>query len=125
MLARREPGYEPCYPDGRIRVLVPQSMSQSALNSVSPDTGRETIDRRVAAGPRTETAEGPWLVWGRTSFAVAVVVALLALGIANVTMYSRWHEVEDGVLWGARAEGVTAIEIARGSAAAAAGVERG
>ena len=39
--------------------------------------------------------------------------------------YSRWHEVEDGVLWGVRAEGVTAIEIARGSAAAEAGIQPG
>jgi PAS domain S-box-containing protein len=40
-------------------------------------------------------------------------------------MYSRWHEVEDGVLWSARAEGVTAAEVAAGTAAAAAGIERG
>ena len=44
---------------------------------------------------------------------VGVVVVLLALGVANIAMRARWHEVEDGVLWGARAEGVTA---ARGRA---------
>ena len=32
---------------------------------------------------------------------------------------ARWHEVEDGVLWGARAEGVTAVEVAPGSAGGA------
>src|SRR4029077_11595353 len=69
--------------------------------------------------------EARWLVWGRSIFAVAVVVALIALGVANVAMYSRWHEVEDGVFWGARAEGVTAVEVAAGSAAAAAGIQRG
>jgi two-component system NtrC family sensor kinase len=69
--------------------------------------------------------ESPWLVWGRTAFAVGVVVVLLALGIANVAMYSRWHEVEDGVLWGVRGEGVTALEVAAGSTAAVAGIERG
>jgi len=58
-------------------------------------------------------------------FAVSVVVLLVALGVANVAMYSRWHEVEDGVLWSARAEGVTASEVAAGTAAAAAGIERG
>ena len=58
-------------------------------------------------------------------FAVTVVVFLVALGVANVAMYSRWHEVEDGVLWSARAEGVTATEVAAGTAAAAAGIERG
>ena len=70
-------------------------------------------------------AEARWLVWGRSVFAVTVVALLVALGIANVAMYSRWHEVEDGVLWSGRAEGVTASEVAAGSAAAAAGIERG
>src|SRR5947208_15628501 len=40
-------------------------------------------------------------------------------------MRARWHEVEDGVLWTARGEGVVAAEIAPGSAAASAGIERG
>ena len=74
---------------------------------------------------RAEPVEARWLVWGRSLFAVTVVAALVALGIANVAMYSRWHEVEDGVLWSARAEGVTAAEVAAGTAAAAAGIERG
>jgi PAS domain S-box-containing protein len=72
-----------------------------------------------------EPAEARWLVWGRSVFAVTVVVLLVALGVANVAMYSRWHEVEDGVLWSGRAEGVTASEVAAGSAAAAAGIQRG
>src|SRR5438270_12942842 len=72
-----------------------------------------------------EPVEARWLVWGRSVFAVTVVALLVALGIANVAMYSRWHEVEDGVLWSGRAEGVTATEIAAGTAAAAAGIERG
>src|SRR5258707_6798850 len=72
-----------------------------------------------------EPLETRWLVWGRSAFAVTVVVFLVALGVANVAMYSRWHEVEDGVLWSARAEGVTATEVARDTAAAAAGIERG
>jgi PAS domain S-box-containing protein len=72
-----------------------------------------------------EPVEPRWLVWGRGLFAVTVVVLLVALGIANVAMYSRWHEVEDGVYWTARAEGVTASEVAAGTAAAAAGIQRG
>src|SRR5581483_373539 len=56
---------------------------------------------------------------------IAIVVALATLGVANVALYSRWHEVEDGVLWGARAEGVTALEVAPDSAGASAGVRRG
>src|SRR6476469_9822785 len=69
--------------------------------------------------------EARWLVWGRSAFAVVVVTLLVALGVANVAMYSRWHEVEDGVLWSSRAEGVTATEIVPGSAAALAGIQAG
>ena len=72
-----------------------------------------------------ESIEAPWLAWGRSVFAVTVVVLLVALGVANAAMYSRWHEVEDGVLWTARAEGVTASEVATGTAAAGAGILRG
>jgi two-component system NtrC family sensor kinase len=96
-------------PDGEVSMEAPGlqlvNMPEPVLN-VPPDEAR-------------------WLVWGRSVFAVAVVVALIALGVANVAMYSRWHEVEDGVFWGARAEGVTAVEVAAGSAAAAAGIQRG
>ena len=73
----------------------------------------------------TATRESPWTTWGRSLLAVAVIVGLTALGIANVAMYARWHEVEDGVLWAARSEGVTAIEIAPASSAARAGVQYG
>ena len=74
---------------------------------------------------RQEPVEGRWLSWGRSAFAIVVVVILIALGIANLEMRARWHEVEDGVLWSARAEGVVAAGIAPGSAAATAGIERG
>jgi two-component system, NtrC family, sensor kinase len=66
-----------------------------------------------------------WFAWGRSLFAAAVVALLVALAITNIALYSRWHEVEDGVLWNTRAEGVTAIEVAPGSAAASVGIERG
>jgi two-component system NtrC family sensor kinase len=72
-----------------------------------------------------EPVEARWLVWGRSVFAVVIVLLLVALGIANVAMYSRWHEVEDGVLWSNRSEGVTATEVASGTAAEAAGIQRG
>ncbi len=73
----------------------------------------------------SESIESRWLVWGRSAFVVAVTLVLLTLGVANVTLYSRWHEVEDGVQWDARPEGVTAVEIADGSAAAVGGLQRG
>ncbi|MGE3509178.1 MAG: ATP-binding protein [Vicinamibacterales bacterium] len=58
-------------------------------------------------------------------FGLAVVLVLIALGISNITLRLRWHEVEDGVLWSNRAEGVTAIEVASGSPGAAAGIRPG
>src|SRR5712671_5160574 len=95
-------GYDVCYLDGR----------QSVGDRFEPYS---MIDSSPA---HAEPVEARWLAWARSLVAVIVVVVLVALGIANVAMYSRWHEVEDGVYWGARAEGVTAAEIMPGSAGA-------
>ena len=65
------------------------------------------------------------LAWGRSLFALAVVAVLLVLGLANIAMRAQWHQVEDGVLWQARPEGVTAAEVAASSPAGAAGIVRG
>ena len=43
-----------------------------------------------------------------------MVVVLVVLGVENMALRARWHEVEDGVLWAARAEGVTAVEVVAG-----------
>src|ERR1043165_6854749 len=101
-----EPGYELCYVGAR--------------PSVSVSTPSSERDPSVSFDPASS-----WLAWSRSAFAVAVVVVLVALGISNIALYTRWHEVEDGVLWGSRPEGVTALEVATGSAASAAGTERG
>jgi PAS domain S-box-containing protein len=69
--------------------------------------------------------EGRWLAWGRSAFALTVVVVLLALGVANIATWGQWHELEDGVLWGSRASAVTALEVAPGSPAARAGIQPG
>src|SRR5438445_9759024 len=95
----------PCYLDGGTRVaeqVVVRSwpMSDPPLN-VSPSDNRPTPS---AGAP--EPLETRWITWGRSLLAVAVVSVLVALGIANITTRARWHEVEDGVLWAARAEGV-------------------
>jgi len=66
-----------------------------------------------------------WIAWGRSVFALVVVGMLLALGVANIAQRARLHQVEDGVLWADRAEGVTAVEVAEGSPAARAGIQRG
>ena len=74
---------------------------------------------------RAEPAEARWRVWGRSVFALVVVLFLAGLGIANVVTHARWHEVEDGVFWDTRPEGLTAIEVDPGSAAAHASIKRG
>ena len=91
--------------------------------SASPDRAASIEGRPSTDAGRA--GEGRWLSWGRSLFAVAVVLVLVALGIANIAMRARWHEVEDGVLWGARPEGVTALEVSTGSVAALAGVVPG
>jgi hypothetical protein len=56
---------------------------------------------------------------------VVVVSVLLCLGAANIAARAAFREVEDGVLWAARAEGVVAADIADGTPAAAVGIARG
>src|SRR3989442_5193393 len=102
--------YELCYLDGRQSVAGEPPVHDSMSDPLVPPTA---------------STESPWLVWGRSVFALTIVAILLALGVANIGTRARWHEVEDGVLWAGRAEGVTALEVARGSAADAAGIHRG
>jgi PAS domain S-box-containing protein len=65
------------------------------------------------------------IVWGRSLLALAVVGLLLVLGVSNIALRAQAHQVEDGVLWADRAEGVTVADIADGSPAVRAGIERG
>jgi two-component system NtrC family sensor kinase len=58
-------------------------------------------------------------------FPIVVVGVLLSLGAANIVARATFDEVEDGVLWTLRPEGVTAAEIANRTPAARAGVQRG
>src|SRR6185436_10253603 len=104
-------GYGACYPDGRRRVQDRRDLSVETMFD--------------AAIPHAETAEARWVVWGRSASAVVIVLVLVGLGVANIAMYSRWHEVEDGVLWDGRAEGVTAVDVLPQSAGAAAGIKAG
>src|SRR5438067_1642944 len=86
---------------------------------------RHAEARRSTFSSRHESADSSRRPWGRSIFAVAIVAAMSALGVANIVVRAQWHQVEDGVFWGTRAEGVTAVDVARGSAAEAAGVEPG
>jgi PAS domain S-box-containing protein len=71
-----------------------------------------------------KTSIDRWFAW-RTLFAVSVVVVLAALGVENIVKHAAGREVEDGVLWADRAEGVTAIDIAPHSPAADVGIRAG
>ena len=74
--------------------------------------------RRAAAGVSQPRAAG-WFA------ALAVVLALLGLGLTNIFIRATWHEVEDGVLWVSRPDGVTAAELADRAPAKRAGVRLG
>ena len=74
---------------------------------------------------RPELVESRLRAWGRSVFAATVVVVLVGLGIANIVQRAEWRQVEDGVFWADRAEGVTAADVALGSPAAQAGITRG
>jgi PAS domain S-box-containing protein len=71
------------------------------------------------------TAEPRWRTWLRPIAVVLVAAVLLGLGVANIVMRVRWHEVEDGVLWATRPQGVTAVAVAPDSPAAAGGLLAG
>ncbi len=66
-----------------------------------------------------------WSRWSRPALPILVVSALLCLGAANVASRVTWRELEDGVFWTARPEGVVAADIAVGTPAAAVGLARG
>src|SRR5215212_3550736 len=54
-----------------------------------------------------------------------IVAALLCLAGLNIGQRATWRELEDGVLWKAAGGEVVASEVANGTAAARAGLERG
>src|SRR6476620_8037466 len=74
---------------------------------------------------RPQEPETLWRTWARPLSVITIVVVLVGLGIANVVMRARWHQVEDGVLWSDRSQGVTAVAIAADSPAAASGLQPG
>src|SRR6478672_9342447 len=66
-----------------------------------------------------------WAAWGRLAVALAFVATLLGLGAANIALRASWSEVEDGVLWVAGPQGVTASDIAPNTPAARVGLKSG
>lgn len=63
--------------------------------------------------------------WGVSLLAASVVAILLCLAAANVVVRANWNEVEDGVLWVERSEGLYAEQVATDSAASIAGLLQG
>lgn len=63
--------------------------------------------------------------WGSAAVAVVVTAVLLTLVAANITVRFSWAEVEDAVLWEARAEGVVAAKVGPEGAGAHAGIRPG
>ena len=55
----------------------------------------------------------------------AAVAALLGLAALNIMQRASWSEMEDGVLWKVSGNEVAAAEIAQGTAAEQAGLQRG
>jgi len=66
-----------------------------------------------------------WSRWSRPALPVVVVSALLCLGIANISTRATWREVEDGVLWTTRPDGVVAADVASDTPADRVGLKRG
>jgi len=69
--------------------------------------------------------ESPLVAWVRPISAVAVTLILIGLGLANIATRARFNQVEDGVFWDVRSEGVTAVEVAPRSAGSGAGIVSG
>ena len=91
----------------------------------NPTLTTEAVENRSLTGPDRSASAQARSTWWRSTFVVAVVLVLTTLGVENIALRARWHEVDDGVLWAARPEGVTAVEVASGSAGQVAGIERG
>ncbi|HNV02693.1 MAG TPA: ATP-binding protein [Vicinamibacterales bacterium] len=83
------------------------------------DDYSRTAESRRPAGTASRPSPVGWFA------ALALVIVLAGLGLANVYVRATWHEFEDGVLWLARPHGVTAVELADRAAAGRAGVRAG
>jgi PAS domain S-box-containing protein len=87
-------------------VTVPMLHQSPGATSVSPSEGNRST-------------------WWRSASTIAIVIVLIGLGLENMVMRARWQEVDDGVLWAERAEGITAIDVAAESPGEAAGIRPG
>jgi hypothetical protein len=75
-------------------------MDSRAIETMQPAT---SLSRLVEPA----SVQGRGLSWWRLVGAIATVVVLVGLGLENMALRGHWHEVEDGVFWATRAEGIT------------------
>ncbi|MBI2188863.1 MAG: GAF domain-containing protein [Acidobacteria bacterium] len=76
-------------------------------------------------GPSSTAAPLVWVRWAHAGLPLVVVAVLLWLGLANIRARASFDELEDGVLWQVRPDGVVAADIAAGTPAAQVGLRRG
>src|SRR5262245_34638820 len=92
-------------------------MTEGLLNAL--EVGRGVATRG------DESPKRPWRLQARSAAVLLIALALATLGVANIASRAREQGVEDGVLWGLRPEGLTALAVGPGTGAARAGVESG
>lgn len=75
------------------------------------------------ASPASSTSR--LMAWTHNSAFLVLVACLLVLAAANISLRASWAEMEDGVLWAGRPEGVFAAEVAQRSGGGTGGVQPG
>src|SRR6266852_3111330 len=105
MNPRDDQGYGLCYLDGteasRAMLLRDEVSIQGAVAAVDPcralmsESPLNSVNL-FGSVPLDHASESRWIAWGRSAVALSVGVVLLALGLANIVLHARWHEVEDG-----------------------------
>src|SRR5438094_8371896 len=83
----------------------------------SPKSG----SHRVMKDHDSRAHRRPLSGWG----IFAIVGVLLCFGALNIAVRATYGKLEDGVLWAARPEGVTAADVAARSTAMASGIRPG
>src|SRR5262245_49778902 len=86
--------------------------------------GSVDVSMLDSAKPVTALSMASWREW-RALLPIAAALLLLGMGVANIVQRATTDEVEDGVLWVDKTEGVVAAEVASGSPAQQAGVRPG
>jgi PAS domain S-box-containing protein len=89
-------------------------MSEGTLN---PLEGPRPVVSHHAEGVKRS-----WRAIGRPVAVFAIALGLALLGASNIVSRAHEHRVEDGVLWGARPEGLTALAVGSGTGASRSGI---